>query len=515
MKQQTRSALIAAIVLLAIGQAVVQHVLDPQIREIHKGEKTALAGLSNEFILGPMLGLQQAVAGALWVRADEFFHEGDYDAILPIVRMVTWLDPHQLDVYITGAWHLSYNFTDSNERSDRRYIPAAQRLLEEGYENNKTLYDIPFELGWENTDKIKDYDNAEKWFRIASDAKSADAGPGTLNPAPMFTWHQLAHSLERQARIDEAADIWRKVLSMSEEKVKANPNDYSVRNVRDSERHNLELLLKRKFSRYTHQIDFEIDQKRTRSINPQTGEPIPNDSFISTDPKQGPVGQPRAPATAVPWNTAFETVTTSAAPKTTITFDKPKVMDLKGVFNVGDGARVSVRLHDADWYEPTLKDFTFDIDQSQTIMQDALSVRSKMWGRKIDMSRDPKMYSFSKDAMNDPKNKNLSPEERKKIADYYLVLWFDPRGTSPFIQDKFGWSGEGMTDPKYLFVVKSNKPGVKPDNRILRKVYKLRHAQIMGNEPVTEADVIPNAEYDKIQADLAAKKHVERSSAEE
>jgi hypothetical protein len=512
MKQQTRSILIAFIVLLAIGQAVFQRMLDPQIREIHKGEKTALAGLSNEFILGPMLGLQQAVAGALWVRADEFFHEGDYDAILPIVRMVTWLDPHQLDVYITGAWHLSYNFTDSNERSDRRYIPAAQRLLEEGYENNKTLYDIPFELGWENTDKIKDYDRAEYWFRLATGAKSADAGPGTLLPAPMFTWHQLAHSLERQGRIDESADVWRKVLAMSEEKVSKNPNDYSTHNVRDSERHNLELLLKRKFSRYTHQMDFEIDQKLTKSVNLQTGEPSPNQSYISTDPKMGPVGQPRPPATAVPWNTAFETI---SGPKTTIVFDKPKELDAKGVFNVGDGARVAVRLHDADWYEPTLKDFSFDIDQSQTIMQDALSVRQKMWGRKIDMSRDPKMYSFSKDAMNDPKNKNQSVEERKKIADYYLVLWFDCRGTSPFIQDKFGWSGEGMTDPKYLYTVKSNKPGIKPDNRILRKVYKLRHAQIMSNEPVTEADVIPNDEYEKIQADLAKQKHVEKANPEE
>src|SRR5215467_15037589 len=120
-----------ALIPLILGVFFVQYLLDPQIRVIHKGEKSAFAGLSNEFILGPALGLQQAVAGALWVRADEFFHEGDYDAILPIVRMVTWLDPHQLDVYITGGWHLAYNFTDSSERSDRRYIPAALKLLEE------------------------------------------------------------------------------------------------------------------------------------------------------------------------------------------------------------------------------------------------------------------------------------------------------------------------------------------------------------------------------------------------
>src|SRR5947209_9571515 len=124
MKSSTRSGLLAAAVVLFLVVIFTQATLDPRVRDMHKGEKTTFKGLSNEFILGPALGLQQAVAGALWVRADEFFHEGDYDAILPIVRMVTWLDPHQLDVYITGAWHLSYNFTDASERSDRRYIPA-------------------------------------------------------------------------------------------------------------------------------------------------------------------------------------------------------------------------------------------------------------------------------------------------------------------------------------------------------------------------------------------------------
>src|SRR2546423_12845169 len=174
-----------ALVPLLVGVIATQKAIDPTSELIHKGEKNSVMGLSNEFILGPALGLQQAVAGALWVRADEFFHEGDYDAILPLVRMVTWLDPHQLDVYITGAWHLSYNFTDANERSDRRYIPAAQKLLEEGFANNPDLYDIPFELGWEHIDKIKNYPRAEHWFRIATVKKGTDQHGRANQPSPM------------------------------------------------------------------------------------------------------------------------------------------------------------------------------------------------------------------------------------------------------------------------------------------------------------------------------------------
>lgn len=469
MSASTRRNLMLILIPLMVMMIGTQRILDPQIREIHKGEKTALAGLSNEFILGPMLGLQQAVAGLLWIRADEFFHEGDYDAILPIVRMVTWLDPHQLDVYITGAWHLSYNFTDSFERSDRRYIPASQKLLEEGDANNTTVYDIAFELGWENADKIKNYDRAEKWFRIATTRKAQDDTGKAVKPAPLFVWHQVAHSLERQGRIDEAVEIWRHVLTLSEAKLKDNPKDFSTRNVRDSERHNLELNLKRKYSRYVHRMDWDVDKEQTRSINPVTGEPIPSNAYIETS---GPnAGKPRPASTATPWNCAFD-----ARP----TFTAPRVLEIKGNFTVGDGARVNIRLADEDWKEHELEKFDFNIDQSQTIMMDQHSVRGGHWGRKIDMSKDPKMYSFTRDY-------------------YYLVFEFNPRGTSPFIQDKFGWSGEGLTDSsKVLWIQPSRNPKAAPI-RMLRKVYKLSRAQILGSEPITEKNVVPNTEYAKIQ----------------
>jgi hypothetical protein len=471
MSPSTRQKLIFSLLPLMVGVVLMQRILDPQVYELHKHEKgSTWIGLNNEFILGPMLGLQQAVAGLLWVRTDEFFHSGDYDAILPMVRMVTWLDPHQLDVYITGAWHLAYNFTDSNERSDRRYIPAAHKLLEEGDENNPQLYDIAFEMGWQNYDKVKDYVRAEEWFAKAAQRKAGDVTGRPTQPVPMFVWHMLAHAQERQGHIQDAVTVWRKALEMSKVKLARNPNDFSIRSTHDSERHNLELTLKRHFSRYVHEIDFNVDRAQTKSINPQTGEPIPNNAYIATDPKRDgvPAGQPRLPATARPWDTAFDVKK--------ITFDPPKVMNIEGQFNVADGARVEIRLHDENWQEKKLKTFTFDVDPDTTIMQDAHSVRGAKWGRKIDMSKDPKMYSF-------------------KSPRYFLVFTFNPQQTSPFIQDKFGWNGEGMTDKKYLWVDKSKNPPV----RILRKVYLITREQIMGFKPITDADVIPNEEYARRQ----------------
>src|SRR5882724_4467823 len=120
----------AAVVFLALAM-FMQKTIDPGRLEYHSKENVkntgaAIGGLNNEFMLLPLLGFREAAAGLLWVRCDEFFHSGDYDAILPLVRLITWLDPHADNVYITGAWHLDYNFTDSTERSDRRYIAPAE-----------------------------------------------------------------------------------------------------------------------------------------------------------------------------------------------------------------------------------------------------------------------------------------------------------------------------------------------------------------------------------------------------
>jgi hypothetical protein len=87
-----------------------------------------------------------------------------------------------------------------------------------------------------------------------------------------------------------------------------------------------------------------------------------------------------------------------------------------------------------------------------------------------------------------------------RSSHYYLVFDFDCRGTSPFVQDIFGWSGEGMTDPKCVWVDTS----ADPPNRRLRKIYRISRDQVMRRQPITEADVVPNEVYARIQRTPAA-----------
>ena len=57
-----------------------------------------------------------------------------------------------------------------------------------------------------------------------------------------------------------------------------------------------------------------------------------------------------------------------------------------------------------------------------------------------------------------------------------------------------------MAEPIHLMTVKSNRPGIKNDNRVIQKVYKLSRQQIMGAKPVTEADAVSNDDYIKAMA---------------
>lgn len=530
-----RTGLMATVAALAGCVAFLQSQIDPLRRqdaiEPPNVSKTALgfkgAALPFEYTLGAVSGFRQVIAGLLWVRSDSFFHSGNYDAILPLIRLITWLDPNWLDPYATGAWHLTYNFTDTDQRSDRRYLPAGVALLNEGIANNPNLYDMYKEKGWLYYDKIKDYD---------SSAAAYEAGM-QHNPDITQVGHALAHAYERAGRLDEAIKTW-ELCIREHEKIVNDPkaaSDAKVRNQQglNNSRKNLELLqIRRRFraSDAKTPVDTEFTYTVTRT-------------------------KPRVLEVSGSWNLQGAR-----------SFDINKGIDFAGPV---DGARVDVRLQDAGYKMPDPKEFSFEVDDSLTLMQDQLSTRggkqAKKGGlfvltpresnperaaekagvyafvpdqakglgvpldkalagaaplspegmrqlvsvaypvpytakretqpeaevpglmaklradsakiadltkkgysvatrdvllpgtfkREIDMSKDPKMYSFAKDK-------------------YELILSFNPRQAPDFVKDRYGWNGEGLTDSKYLDT--TTKPGL----RMLRVVIPLSKEDITG-----------------------------------
>ena len=531
MNSSKRTTLMALAAALLGVSALLQNQLDrPDMRRQKAIEPTnnkvfstignSGAVLPFEYSLGAISGFRQVVAGLLWVRADSFFHQGNYDAILPLIRIITWMDPNFLDVYATGAWHLTYNFTDEEQRSDRRYLPAGRALLNEMIQNNPDLWDGYKEAGWLNFDKIKDYPESVRYYQDAMKKRDVDLTQ---------VGHILAHALEKGGRVDDSIAQWEQVIKDHQAAI-ADPktleeNKGRVQMGLESAKKNLAIMKIRRAAR-------------------------PGDTKIPADAQ-------------------FQVTVKRVRPKVIEVTGRMNLLGAKNfdekIWGPVDGARVDIRLQDQGYKMPDAREFTFEVDPELTIMQESVSVRGgkdirrgglfivgssvspvadkqglyalekkdlpqglgvplrqalaqgvplsdqakralvaialpkeardangnpqavnalfeqmrrdaagiaemdkqgiyvalrdyyalAQFKKTIDMSRDPRMYSFAKDK-------------------YDFVVSFNPRIAPEMVQDRFGWGGEGMTDKHFLDT--KTQPGL----RMLRVPITLTRDDLLG-----------------------------------
>jgi tetratricopeptide (TPR) repeat protein len=348
---RSRKLLIGLLIAAAIVQGGLQATIDPLWRKYYAPKNLYAVGLSPEQMLFALVGFREVLAGILWVRADEFFHSGNYDAILPIVRLVTILDPHQIDVYVTGAWHMGYNFTDEDQRSDRRYLAPALMLLEEGIRNNPNTYEMWFELGWMKYHKIQDFPGAVVAFEKAV----------TFDDIPLARRNILAHAYEKNGQIWKALEYYKKLYAINQELVEEFPDSDSAKIGRDTVESNLDLHIIRMAAR----------------------------GYFAM--KRGDYNQEGRYTTLPP----LEQMNFGAR----VSVIEPGVIRVVGTLGLAPiGARVRCTLKDAGYVlDLSPKEFTFEIDKDVTYMQDELFNRKKRFARTINMSKDPVMYPFIAD----------------------------------------------------------------------------------------------------------------------
>lgn len=404
MKSSTRIILVIIILALMPALVMLQAKIDPQRAQFQPGKgvgsmvtqvgKTPVV-LPSQFVAGTIMGFREVVAGLLWVRADDFFHSGNYEAIVPLARIITWLDPHQIEVYRTGAWHLAYNFTDSAQHADRRYLMPAITFEKEGVDNNPNVSDLKFDLGFVlYSMKAHDYDKALYWIKKAAAEKDA-----------MLPMHrQVAHAYERCGRIDEALEQWQRCMDEVKTK-KDDPKDFRALDHYLVSKRNRDLMLVRRalredLAKNQIELGFEGDFKRLG----------------------------------------------------------PRKFKISGKINLPVAARINVMLFDDDFKEVNLTHFSWDVDPNSTALFDlgihGIWVEKGQFSRVYDVTKDTKQYPFKKDK-------------------YTLILTWNPRSAADFIQDSVGWSGEGITDKRYLDT--TTNPGV----RMVRKVIHLERKDII------------------------------------
>ncbi len=451
--QARRTQMLVVALLLFIPVALLQRGIDPIYHKNYAPSQSFKQGAKNlpvEMALGAFTGFREAVAGMLWVRCDEFFHNGDYEAIMPLIRVITWLDPHQIDVYETGAWHMDYNFTDSSERSDRRYIPFSLSLLGEGIANNPDEPDLYSDMGFVHYfRKIEDFPKAAQWFEkgwaVVRAKNLSDANDPTqfdeADKGVMTVGHGLAHAYEFSGNIPAALDQWNKCLALHDDLIKQKSGDASER------------------------MDKTIAEKQIYELQGRL--------------KYRPID------TAKPLDMHFAPQLVRVAPKVfvlkgtleAIGATKFNLETGERTFGPFDGCRVEIRLQDEGYKLPVLGAYTLSssVNPTVTIMQDAISVRGGKiggdQGHKIDMSKDLEMYRFQ--------------APRYTVTAYFMPN--NPNDAPIQVQDRIGWKGEGL-GPQANLVVSDGKtplPGDAspvPGLRYLVKTFTLTRDDILGRE---------------------------------
>jgi len=494
MQERNRKLLYVLLVVLFLCSIAIQSSLNPTYMKMLKaGENKGasksgdiMAQLPGQFIFASFTGFRQVIAGALWIRADDFFHRGQYQAIVPIVRIVTWLDPHNIDVFTTGAWHLDYNFVDeANSLSDKRYIPAAIALMKEGIANNPTIWDLYFELGWTHySRKLLDDAKATEYIAKACKYGSLDANTGQKQPRPEFVDRMLAHSYEKLGRLDDAIKQWRicrvstvRGIAMNKKKPgSAGTTDTSSLEICDR---NMALLLLRMGWRYGRMDCYEEGLKIAESMK------TPRDWVEATQSArkdfESRKGTNWGGDTARPIDTKFEVSWMRAAPQVLLIRGKANLVpasEYKGLASESfthwfaqneaaqgpihkawrDGCRVYWRLQDYDYKTEELESFSWKIDTSKTAAWGDIYVSGGSFSTNINMgdARDREMYPFTADK-------------------YKLTIWMSPvePGMPDYVQDRVGWKGEAITDKNYLDL--TTRPGF----RMLKREFILKRSDII------------------------------------
>ena len=129
-----RALVIAALLLACVaGTQAVVDVYRPVVNDEAGVPFTGAAVIVRGFA-GQVRGL---LADYLWLRVDEYAHRrrvadgdinrADDEALMPLVRLITWLDPHYVSAYALGGQWLAFHFARPRE---------AVIFYDEGIRNN-------------------------------------------------------------------------------------------------------------------------------------------------------------------------------------------------------------------------------------------------------------------------------------------------------------------------------------------------------------------------------------------
>lgn len=127
----------------------------------------------------------------LWTKADEYWHDGDYESCIALDRRITELDPAETEAYAVAAW-LLWSLGRGEE---------AIAELKRGIEANPENYHLYFELGFHYFGHLKQPEQGLPWLEKAVQ----------YPPYPVYVKRNLAHAYRAAGRYSEALATWEEI----------------------------------------------------------------------------------------------------------------------------------------------------------------------------------------------------------------------------------------------------------------------------------------------------------------
>ena len=138
-------------------------------------------------------GITSRIVDNLWEESDHYWHEGDYNRIIALVRVCVEVDPSFVEAYSSGAW-LMWSQGDTR---------AADTFLQYGLSRAPQAEkgDMAYEFGW-HLYNTKRFAEALPYLKRATDN----------NVQTVTAYTTLGHCYRQLKRYDDSVKAWETVI---------------------------------------------------------------------------------------------------------------------------------------------------------------------------------------------------------------------------------------------------------------------------------------------------------------
>lgn len=119
-KNKRNTVLFILIAVIFLSAALLGNEIGNYRRLAYESAVSGTEDMSRKFISGTLGEFGKTLAAYLWLKSDFYWHEyqGDWrkdEQIMPLIKMVTLLDPQMAQAYDFGGYHLAMNLGKVHE----------------------------------------------------------------------------------------------------------------------------------------------------------------------------------------------------------------------------------------------------------------------------------------------------------------------------------------------------------------------------------------------------------------